>query len=162
MDAQKEASPQQAQAVVNVDPGESSPSPKPVEYEELMRQLEKLMPQIKGDEAKKLARKLSDLARRLKAIEAEAAKKGEEAEEAEEAEAEEAKRAEEAKKTGAEAGEAKSEPEPESEAEEAEEAKAKGKGIVAIEEAGAGKDILADYDWFKDLLKAHRRLVGFR
>jgi hypothetical protein len=24
------------------------------------------------------------------------------------------------------------------------------------------KDALANYDWFKDLLKAHRKLVGFQ
>lgn len=156
--ADEQASPHQAQGVVNMAPGETSP--KQVEYEDFMKQLEKLVQYVKGEasdeaiealeakvkaleaelakRAKKstLAKKLSELSKRLAEIEA---KKGEEA-----AEAEEAEEAEEAGET-------------------AEEAKrATGKGIVALEEAATKMDVLANYDWFKDLLKAHRKLVGFQ
>jgi hypothetical protein len=34
--------------------------------------------------------------------------------------------------------------------------KASGKGIVAVDEIQ--KDVLGNYDWFKDILKAHRML----
>ncbi|MEM2366792.1 MAG: hypothetical protein QXQ50_00970 [Candidatus Bathyarchaeia archaeon] len=155
--ADEQASPHQAQGVVNVAPGETTP--KQVEYEDFMKQLEKLVQYVKGEasdeaiealeakvkaleaelakRAKKstLAKKLSELSKRLAEIEA---KKGEEAAEAKEAEeAEEAETAEEAKR-------------------------ATGKGIVALEEAATKMDVLANYDWFKDLLKAHRKLVGFQ
>jgi hypothetical protein len=155
--ADEKASPQVAQATPNVAPGEQSP--KQVEYEDFMKQLEKLMEQIKGETSEEaiealeakvraleaelakrvkkatLSKKLSELSKRLAEIEA---KKGEEAEEAEEAE--------ETKVTT-----------PVSEAEKKGSA---GKGIVAVDVLE--KDVLANYDWFKDLLKAHRKLVGFQ
>jgi hypothetical protein len=161
VNAEQKASPQVAQATVNVAPGETSP--KQVEYEDFMKQLEKLMEQIKGETSEEaiealeakvraleaelakrvkkatLSKKLSELSKRLAELEA---KKGEEAEEAEEAEEEE----EEAKA-----------PTPVSEAEKKGSA---GKGIVAVDVLE--KDVLANYDWFKDLLKAHRKLVGFQ
>jgi len=154
--ADEKASPQVAQAVINVAPGEVSP--KQVEYEDFMKQLEKLVQYVKGEasdeaiealeakvkaleaelakRAKKstLAKKLSELSKRLAELEA---KKGEEAAEAEEAE------------------EAKA-PAPVSEAKKS----TAGKGIVAVD--ALEKDVLANYDWFKDLLKAHRKLVGFQ
>jgi hypothetical protein len=160
VNAEQKASPQVAQATVNVAPGETSP--KQVEYEDFMKQLEKLMEQIKGETSEEaiealeakvraleaelakrvkkatLSKKLSELSKRLAEIEA---KKGEEAEEAEEAEEEEEAKAptpvSEAKKKGS-----------------------TGKGIVAVDVLE--KDVLANYDWFKDLLKAHRKLVGFQ
>ncbi|MEM1589806.1 MAG: hypothetical protein QW175_05260 [Candidatus Bathyarchaeia archaeon] len=155
--ADEKASPQQAQ-VVNVAPGETAP--KQVEYEDFMKQLEKLMQQIKGEasdeaiealeakvkaleaelakRAKKstLAKKLSELSKRLAELEAE---KGEEAEEAEEA---------------------KVPVPPVSEAEESAK-KATGKGIVAVDVVNA-QTFGPDMEWFKDLLKAHRELVGFK
>ena len=156
--ADEKASPQVAQATVNVAPGEQSP--KQVEYEDFMKQLEKLMQQIKGGEvseeaiealeakvraleaeiakrAKKatLSKKLSELSKRLAELEA---KKGEEAEEAEEAEETKVPApVSEAKKKGS-----------------------AGKGVVAVDVLE--KNALANYDWFKDLLKAHRKLVGFQ
>jgi len=163
VNAEQKASPQVAQATVNVAPGEQSP--KQVEYEDFMKQLEKLMEQIKGETSEEaiealeakvraleaelakrvkkatLSKKLSELSKRLAELEA---KKGEEAEEA--AEAEEAEEAEEAKA-----------PTPVSEAKKKGSA---GKGIVAVDVLE--KDVLANYDWFKDLLKAHRKLVGFQ
>jgi predicted nucleic acid-binding Zn-ribbon protein len=164
VNAEQKASPQVAQATVNVAPGETSP--KQVEYEDFMKQLEKLMEQIKGETSEEaiealeakvraleaelakrvkkatLSKKLSELSKRLAELEA---KKGEEAEEAEEAEKEE-EEAEEAKA-----------PAPVSEAKKKGSA---GKGIVAVD--ALEKDVLANYDWFKDLLKAHRKLVGFQ
>jgi len=164
VNAEQKASPQVAQATVNVAPGETSP--KQVEYEDFMKQLEKLMEQIKGETSEEaiealeakvraleaelakrvkkatLSKKLSELSKRLAELEA---KKGEEAEEAEEAEEEE-EEAEEAKA-----------PAPVSEAKKKGSA---GKGIVAVDVVE--KDVLANYDWFKDLLKAHRKLVGFQ
>jgi hypothetical protein len=69
-------------------------------------------------------------------------------------EAEEAEEAEEAKKGG--------EPEkPKAPLETEEEAKrATGQGIVAVDEIS--RDMLGNYDWFKDLLKAHKKLVGLK
>jgi hypothetical protein len=143
----KNASPHQAQGVVNVAPGETAP--KQVTYEDFMQQLQQLEKQItqsgaseaemdalkkkvaelEGEVAKRatkktLSKKISDLTKQLQQPE----EKGEEAEEAETAEAE-------AKK-------------------------ASGKGIVAVDEIQ--KDALGNYDWFKDLLKAHKKLTGFQ
>ena len=42
----------------------------------------------------------------------------------------------------------------------ASEAKAKGKGIVVLD--AISKEVLGNYEWFQDLLKAHRKLVGFQ
>jgi hypothetical protein len=144
--AEKDASPLQAQGVVNVAPGETAP--KQVEYEEFMQQLQTLEKQItqsgaseaeldalkkkvaelEGEVAKRatkrgLSKKLSDLTKQLQKPET-----GEENEEGEAAEA--------AAK------------------------KASGKGIVAVDEIQ--RDALGNYDWFKDLMKAHKKLVGFQ
>ena len=40
------------------------------------------------------------------------------------------------------------------------EAKHSGKGIVAVDEIQ--RDALGNYDWFKDMLKAHKKLTGFQ
>jgi hypothetical protein len=37
-----------------------------------------------------------------------------------------------------------------------------GRGIVALDQLQSRADVLSSYDWFKDLLKAHRKLVGFQ
>ena len=37
-----------------------------------------------------------------------------------------------------------------------------GRGIVALDQLQTQSDVLSSYDWFKDLLKAHRKLVGFQ
>jgi ATPase subunit of ABC transporter with duplicated ATPase domains len=154
VNAEQKASPQVAQATVNVAPGEQSP--KQVEYEDFMKQVEKLMQQIKGETSEEaiealeakvraleaelakrvkkatLSKKLSELSKRLAEIEA---KKGEEAEEAEEAKV----------------------PAPVSEAKKKGSA---GKGVVAVDVIQ--QDVFGNYEWFKDLLKAHRKLVGFQ
>jgi hypothetical protein len=151
--AQQSASPHQAQGVVNVAPGESAP--KQVTYQELMDQVTKLQKQITegpsasdaeldtlktkvaeleseiGKRATKrsLSKKLSDLTKQLQTP----AEEGEEGEEAEGA-SKIPTLAEAQKNVG----------------------KASGKGIVAVDEIQ--KDALANYDWFKDILKAHRML----
>ena len=149
--ADKDASPHQAQGVVNVAPGETAP--KQVEYEDLMNQLQQLEKQITSTKAedaevdalkrkvadleaelakraskKTLSKKISELSKRLAEVEGEGAEEAEEAKKSEEAEAE-------AKQTA-------------------------GRGIVAVDELQ--RDALGNYDWFKDLLKAHRELVGLK
>ena len=37
-----------------------------------------------------------------------------------------------------------------------------GRGIVAVDQLQSQGDVLGSYDWFKDLLKAHKKLVGFQ
>jgi hypothetical protein len=167
-DAQAKASLHQAQGVVNVAPGESAP--KQVEYEDFMNQIVQLKKQMgvsaeamSDAELDDLTKKLSDLegevARRSKKAElskkiAELSKKLAEPEsEAEEGEAEgaEAEAEAEAEEGEAEAGEGKR-----SEAKK----RASGQGIVALDEVQ--KDALGNYDWFKDLLKAHKKLLAFK
>ena len=151
--ADDKASPHQAQAVVNVAPGETAP--KQVEYEDLMNQLQQLEKQItqtKAEEGeveafkkkvadleaelakraskKTLSKKISELSKRLAEVEGEEA---EEAKKSEEAEAEESSEAE------------------------AEAKRASGKGIVAVDELQ--RDVLGNYDWFRDILKAQRKLL---
>jgi hypothetical protein len=145
--AEKDASPQKAQGVVNVAPGETAP--KQVTYEEFMQQLQQLEKQIgqssaseaemealkkkvaelEGEVGKRatkrqLSKKISDLTKQLQQPEEETGEEGEEAEA------------------------------------EAKVKRASGKGIVAVDEIS--KDMLGNYDWFKDLLKAHKKLVGFQ
>ena len=149
--AQAKASPHQAQGVVNVAPGETAP--KQHTYEDFMQQLQDLGKQIRqaevgeaemealkkkvaeleGEVAKRatkktLSKKISELTKKLK----EEGEEGEEGEEAEEAKKGEEAEAEAQKNAG----------------------KASGKGIVAVDEIQKG--VLGNYDWFKDILKAHR------
>jgi hypothetical protein len=160
--ADDQASPHQAQGEVNVAPGETAP--KQVEYEDLMNQLQQLEKQITSTKAeegevdalkkkvadleaelakraskKTLSKKISELSKRLAEVEGEA--EGEEMEKAEEA-----KKSEEA-----EAGES-------SEAEKAEAKRASGRGIVAVDELQ--RDVLGNCDWFRDILKAQRKLLA--
>jgi DNA repair exonuclease SbcCD ATPase subunit len=142
---QQSASPQRAQGVVYVAPGETSP--KQVTYEDFMQQLQQLEKQItqtsapeaevealkkkvaelEGEVAKRatkrsLSKKISELSKQLQQPQ-------EDGNEGEDSEAESARRA-------------------------------SGKGIVAVDEMQ--RDALGNYDWFKDLLKAHKRLTGFQ
>lgn len=152
MSETKEAS-LKAQGVVNVAPDEQPP--KELKYEDYLKQLEPL-----ADQIRKLSEEVAALKRVMEAGEAgrklaqEARKKAEEAE----AEAEEAEKGPPRRGPLEEEGEEEAE-----EAEESEEAKAKGKGIVALEEIPEQRSILGNIDWFKDLLKAHRKLTeGFK
>jgi chromosome segregation ATPase len=157
--ADDKASPHQAQGVVNVAPGETAP--KQVEYEDLMNQLQQLEKQItqtKAEEGeaealkkkvadleaelakraskKTLSKKISELSKRLSEVEGEETEEAKKSEEAEADKSSEAEHAEEA---------------------EAEAKRASGKGIVAVDELQ--RDVLGNYDWFKDILKAQRKLL---
>ena len=155
--AQAKASPHQAQGVVNVAPGESAP--KQVTYQELMDQVTKLQKQIGDGGAGATNSEIDALGKKIAEIEGELAKR--------------AKKAELSKKLSdltkqlqapteqGESGEAEAGGfPPKGEGAEAEAqknvGKASGKGIVAVDEIQ--KDVLGNYDWFKDILKAHRML----
>jgi hypothetical protein len=158
--AQQDASPHQAQGVVNVAPGESAP--KQVEYQDFMDQLQQLSDQIRQAPGasevavKALQQKLTDLAAEVakKATKRQLSKKLSELQEQKQQE-EEGEEAEGAEAEGAEAEGAEAES-----AETAEARRASGKGIVAVDEIQ--RDMLSNYDWFKDLLKAHKQLVSFK
>jgi len=144
--ADEKASPHQAQGVVNTELGETAP--KQVEYQDLMnrvQQLEKEIMQSGAEDAEleALKKKVADLEAELgKRVSKRTLSKkiSELSKRLAEVEGEEAEEAEEAKV-----------PKTESEAK-----RASGKGIVAVDEIQ--KDVLANYDWFKDILKAHRML----
>ena len=157
--AQQGASPHQAQGVVNVAPGESAP--KQVTYQELMDQVTKLQKQIGDGGAGATDSEIDALGKKIADIEGELAKR--------------AKRAGLSKKLSdltkqlqtpteqEESGEAEAGGfPPKAEGAEAEAKRASGKGIVAVDEIQ--KDVLGNYDWFKDILKAHRMLQtqGFK
>jgi hypothetical protein len=160
--AQQAASPQKAQGVVNVAPGESAP--KQVTYEELMNQLTTLQNKISSAEdadmdamqkrvsdleaevakrasKKLLTKKISDLQQKLK----------------------------QAQEEGEEEGAAKGDSGigAEEEAEAIKKASSlvipTGKGIVgALAPDELNKDALGDFDWFKDILKARSTLTGMK
>jgi hypothetical protein len=151
--AQQGASPHNAQGVVNVAPGESAP--KQVTYQELMDQVTKLQKQIGDGGAGATDSEIDALGKKIADIEGELAKR--------------AKRAGLSKKLSdltkqlqtpteqEESGEAEAGGfPPKGEGAEAEAKRASGKGIVAVDEIQ--KDVLGNYDWFKDILKAHRML----
>lgn len=154
--AQAKASPHQAQGVVNVAPGESAP--KQVTYQELIDQVTKLQKQLGDGGVSATDSEIDALGKKIADIEAELGKR--------------AKKAELSKKISdltkqlqapteqGESGEAGAGFPPKAEGAEAEAqknaGKASGKGIVAVDEIQ--KDVLGNYDWFKDILKAHRML----
>jgi len=154
--AEKDASPHQAQGVVNVAPGESAP--KQVTYQELIDQVTKLQKQIGDGGVSATDSEIDALGKKIADIEGELAKR--------------AKKAELSKKISdltkqlqtptenSESGEGEAGFPPKAEGAEAEAqknaGKASGKGIVAVDEIQ--KDALGNYDWFKDILKAHRML----
>lgn len=155
--AQAKASPHQAQGVVNVAPGESAP--KQVTYQELIDQVTKLQKQIGDGGVSATDSEIEALTKKIADLEAEVGKR--------------AKKTELSKKlsdltkqleTPAEQGESGEgeafEIPPKAKGAEAEAqknaGKASGKGIVAVDEIQ--KDVLGNYDWFKDILKAHRML----
>jgi hypothetical protein len=155
--AQQGASPHKAQGVVNVAPGESAP--KQVTYQELIDQVTKLQKQIGDGGVSATDSEIDALGKKIADIEGELAKR--------------TKKAELSKKLSDltkqlqtpteqdESGEGKAfEIPPKAEGAEAEAqknaGKTSGKGIVAVDEIQ--KDVLGNYDWFKDILKAHRML----
>jgi hypothetical protein len=156
--ADKKASPHQAQGIVNVAPGEQAP--KQVTYEEMMTRLTqvenklretpsasdaevealtKKVAELEADLAKRatkrnLSKKIADLGKKL---------------------ADQGIGAEETREEGEQEGKVPTIPKGENEAK-----RATGQGIVAIEEVR--KDALGNMDWFKDLCKARTELVGFK
>ena len=146
-DAQQGASPQQAQGVVNTAPGEQAP--KQVTYEEYMNQLTELQKQIttaSDADMDALKKKVADLEGDIakKATKRNLSKKLSDLQ----------KQLQQPEDDGAEAEEAKKGEEAEAEA------KHSGRGIVAVDEIQ--RDALGNFDWFKDMLKAHKRLTGFQ
>jgi len=144
----------QAQAVVNVSPGEQAP--KQVEYEDLMNQLTQLekkireRPSASDADLDALNKKVTELESELakKATKKNLSKKISELSKKLSEEGEEAENLEDAKNT-------QKAPEGDSTAQ-----KVAGKGIVAVNEIN--RDALGNFDWFQDILKAHRKLVGFK
>jgi len=160
--AQAKASPHQAQGVVNVAPGELAP--KQVTYQELMDQVTKLQKQIGDGGAGATDSEIDALGKKIADIEGELAKRAKKAELSKKL-ADLTKQLQAPTEQG-ESGEAEAGFPPKGEGAEAEAqknaGKASGKGIVAIDEIQ--KDVLGNYDWFKDILKAHKMLQtqGFK
>jgi septal ring factor EnvC (AmiA/AmiB activator) len=143
-----------------------------VEYEDLMNQLQKLEklvyqgPGVSDAELDFLKKKVAELDAEMakRATKRQLSKKiSELSKKLSEAEAE-------AKAETAEGAEAEAEPKDDTvdgaEAEAKKSSKAgltkhaTGQGIVAVDEIQ--KDALGNYDWFKDILKAHKKLLGFK
>ncbi len=148
LNAEQGASPQQAQGVVNTAPGESAP--KQVNYEDFMNQLTQLEKQINASDGSEadmdaLKKKVADLEGEVakKATKRNLSKKLSDLQKQLKQPEDESEQAESSEAEGAEA-----------------EAKRSGKGIVAVDEIQ--RDALGNYDWFKDMLKAHKRLIGFQ
>jgi len=150
--AQQGASPHQAQGVVNVAPGEQAP--KEHTYQEYIDQLTQLEKQIMQRPGASDA-ELDSLNKKLADLEGELAKRARKAELGKKI-SELSKKLGEAQEEGQEEGEEEGKPPS------AEEAKrASGKGIVATDEIN--RDALGNYDWFKDLIKASRKInAGFK
>ena len=150
--AQQGASPHQAQGVVNVAPGEQAP--KEHTYQEYIDQLTQLEKQIMQRPGASDA-ELDSLGKKLADLEGELAKRARKAELGK-------KISELSKKLGEAQEEGQEEGEEEGKSPSAEEAKrASGKGIVATDEIN--RDALGNYDWFKDLIKASRKInAGFK
>jgi hypothetical protein len=150
--AQQGASPHQAQGVVNVAPGEQAP--KEHTYQEYIDQLTQLEKQIMQRPGASDA-ELDSLSKKLADLEGELVKRARKAELGK-------KISELSKKLGEAQEEGQEEGEEEGKSPSAEEAKrASGKGIVATDEIN--RDALGNYDWFKDLIKASRKInAGFK
>lgn len=155
-DAQTKASPIKAQGAVNIAPGEQAP--KQVTYDEYMNQLTQLQKQFASSkgmtdtEVDALNKKVADL-------EAELGKRAKKSELSK-------RIAELSKKLSEEGEESKVQHNGAGTAEEAAEEtdvsvkRASGKGVVAVDELN--KDLLGNSEWFRDILKAHSKLVGFQ
>jgi chromosome segregation ATPase len=151
-DGQQQASPHKAQGVVNVAPGEQAP--KQVTYEDFMQQLTQLEKQIKEGGSTATDAELDALTKKVGELESEIGKKARKADLAKKI-SELTKKLQSEQAEPAEDGEDKND----TNIPKAGEARASGKGIVAVDEIN--KDALGNFDWFKDMLKAHKRLVGF-
>ena len=147
--AQQGASPQQAQGVVNTAPGEQAP--KQVTYEDFMNQLTQLEKQINASDGSEA--EVEALKKKVADLEGEVAKKATKRNLSKKlSELQKQLQQPEDDGNGGQAEEAG--------AEGAEAAKHSGKGIVAVDEIQ--RDALGNYDWFKDMLRAHKKLTGFQ
>lgn len=141
-DGQIGASPHKAQGVVNVAPDESEA--KQVTYEDFMRQLQELERQITQTgsseaDVEALKRKVAEL---------------------EDAVAKRATKRSLSKKLSELSRQLQDDGEDGDGQETASASRhASGKGIVAVDEMQ--RDAAGNYDWFRDLLKAHKKLTGF-
>lgn len=149
--AQQAASPQQAQGVVNTAPGEQAP--KQVTYEDFMQQLTQLQKQIEAFKG------------RIADLEAELAKRAENGGAAKKVSEEAGQKAGSVATASAAASAIASpsvtSPAPEAQSQASPQGqKPTGEGIVAVDEIN--KDALGNFDWYQDLLKAHKKLVGFQ
>ena len=154
LNAQQGASPQKAQGITNTAPGEQAP--KKVNYNDFMDQLQKLEKQITAAPSASDA-DMDALKKRIADLEAEVAKKA--------AKGNMSKKLSRINKQLQQMQEGDDEDDDDdydedSQACKSEAKRASGKGIVALEEIR--HDALGNYDWFKDLLKAHKKLVGFQ
>ena len=151
-DAQQGASPHQAQGVVNTAPGEQAP--KQVTYEEFINQLTQLEKQIQSVPGASDA-DLDALKKKIADLEGEVARRATKKTLSKKL-SELSKQLQQPKENVGDGEEA----EGEAEADGAKAKRASGKGIVAVDEIQ--HDALGNYDWFKDLLKAHKKLTGFQ
>lgn len=149
---EQQASPHQAQGVVNTAPGEQAP--KQVTYEEYMQQLTQLEKQIRQGGAAASDAEIDAMTKKIADLEAEIAKRAKKGELSKKISELTQKLGEPGQEEGQEEGTTKP-PKAEAEAR-----RASGQGIVAVDEIK--KDTLGSYEWYQDLLKAHRRLVGFQ
>jgi len=154
--ADVKASPHQAQGVVNVAPGETEP--KQHTYEDFMQQLTQLEKKIRETPSASEA-EIEALESKYKALEAEIAKRVKKSTLSKKI-SELTKKLSEEEAAPEEEGEEEGEEEAKVPKAEAEAKRASGKGIVAVDEIQ--RDALGNYDWFKDLLKAHKKLTGFQ
>ncbi|MGA2386967.1 MAG: hypothetical protein ABSG33_10600 [Candidatus Bathyarchaeia archaeon] len=145
--SQMGASPHKAQGVVNVAPDEEEP--KQVTYEDFMQQLQDLEKQITNSstseaDVEALKKKVSELedAVAKKATKRSLSRKISEL----------SKQLQQPQQDGEDEGDKQ-------ETQSNSARHASGKGIVAADEMQ--RDALGNYDWFKDLLKAHKKLTGF-
>ena len=160
--AQQAASPQKAQGVVNVAPGESAP--KQVTYEELMNQLTTLQNKISaGEDAD-----MNAMQKRVSDLEAEVAKRASKKLLTKKI-SDLQQKLKQAQEEGEEEGTAKGDSGigAEEEAEASKKASSlvipTGKGVVgALAPDELNKDALGDFDWFKDILKARSTLTGMK
>ncbi len=141
------ASPHQAQGIVNTAPEESAP--KQLTYEDFMDQLQQLEKQItqttpSESEVEALKNKVAEL-------EGEVAKRA--------TKRSLSKKISELSKQ-LQQTQSESTDDSDDEGTEAQAKRGSGRGIVAVDEVQ--HDALGNYDWFKDLLKAHKRFSGFQ
>ena len=138
--SQMGASPHEAQGVVNLAPDETTQTQ--FSYEDFMRQLQQIEKQLTETDASEAD--VEALKKKVADLEDEVAKR--------------ATKRSLSKKISDLSKQLQQQPD---DAEQTAQAKrGSGRGILAVDEMQ--RDALGNYDWFKDLLKAHKRLTGFR